>query len=82
MDDQTFRDRFRGSPVKRTKRRGLVRNAALALGNIGGPDHRPLLERVAAEEPDQVVSEAAEWALTRLRSSGPSVVGDSGDTWR
>ena len=69
MDEPTFRERFRGSPVKRTKRRGLVRNAALALGNIGGHDHRPVLERVAAEEPDPLISEAASWALTRLPSS-------------
>ena len=69
MDDDTFRERFRGSPVKRTKRRGLVRNAALALGNIGGPDQRPALERVTAEEPDPVIVEAAAWALTQRPST-------------
>lgn len=69
MDDATFRDRFRGSPVKRTKRRGLVRNAALALGNIGGHDHRPILERLIADEPDPVIVEAAAWALTQRPST-------------
>lgn len=69
MDDATFRERFRGSPVKRTKRRGLVRNAALALGNIGGHDHRPMLERLIAEEPDPVIVEAAAWALTQRPST-------------
>ena len=69
MDDATFRERFRGSPVKRTKRRGLVRNAALALGNIGGHDHRPMLERLIAEEPDPVIVEAAAWALTQQPST-------------
>jgi epoxyqueuosine reductase len=64
MDEPTFRDTFRGSPIKRTKRRGLVRNAALALGNIGGPNNRSTLERLA-EDPDPVVSEAARWSITR-----------------
>jgi epoxyqueuosine reductase len=67
MDDADFRETFRGTPLKRTKRRGLVRNAALALGNVGGADHRPALGRVADDDPDPVVRDAARWALTRLR---------------
>ena len=35
LDDDAFRDRFRRSPVKRSKRRGLLRNVAVALGNVG-----------------------------------------------
>src|SRR5690606_30675390 len=31
MDDASFRQRFRKSPVKRAKRRGIARNAAVAL---------------------------------------------------
>jgi epoxyqueuosine reductase len=70
MDQDAFSERFRGSPVKRTKRRGLVRNAALALGNLGGDaSGRSRLERLAAEDPDPVVREAADWALRRLPSS-------------
>jgi epoxyqueuosine reductase len=65
LDEAEFRRRFRGSAIKRTRRRGLVRNAALALGNVGGLEHRPALER-AADDPDPVVREAAGWALTRL----------------
>jgi epoxyqueuosine reductase len=70
MDQDAFSERFRGSPIKRTKRRGLVRNAALALGNLGGDaSGRSRLERLAAEDPDPVVSEAADWALRQLPSS-------------
>ena len=70
MDEETFRETFRGSPIKRTKRRGLVRNAALALGNLGGDaSSRSRLEQLAAEDPDPVVSEAAAWALRQLPSS-------------
>ena len=35
LDDASFAEKFRGSPIKRAKRRGLVRNAALALGSTG-----------------------------------------------
>lgn len=66
MDDEAFRQTFRGSPVKRTRRRGLARNAAVALGNVGRVQARPALERAAEGDPDPVVREAAQWALTRL----------------
>jgi epoxyqueuosine reductase len=65
LDDEGFRERFRRSPVKRAKRRGLLRNVAVALGNSGDAAHRPVLERLAGDE-DAVVREHAEWALRRL----------------
>ncbi len=65
LDEEGFRARFRGSAVKRAKRRGLLRNVAVALGNSGDPAHRPALERLA-EDPDPLVQEHARWALGRL----------------
>jgi epoxyqueuosine reductase len=65
LDAAGFRERFRRSPVKRAKRRGLLRNVAVALGNAGDVAHRPVLERLAADE-DPVVRAHAEWALGRL----------------
>jgi len=90
IDDEAFRETFRGSPIKRTKRRGLVRNAALALGNLGDAPSCANLVRLAAEDPDPVVREAAEWALSALRqprsrkrSSGPeSAAADAADERR
>ena len=67
IDEAEFRERFRRSPVKRTKRRGLLRNVAVALGNTRDPARREVLERLAADE-DEVVREHAEWALGRLRN--------------
>jgi epoxyqueuosine reductase len=69
MDDEAFRQRFRGSPMKRAKRRGLVRNAALALGNVGQSRDRAVLERSASNDPEAVVRDAADWALRRLPAS-------------
>jgi epoxyqueuosine reductase len=65
LDGAAFRERFRGSPVKRAKRRGLLRNVAVALGNVGDPTHRPVLERLTRDE-DPVIREHAAWALGRL----------------
>lgn len=68
LDDEAFRQRFRGSSIKRAKRRGLARNAALALGNQGNAAARPVLERAAAADPEPLVREAATWALARLET--------------
>jgi epoxyqueuosine reductase len=73
LDDHAFRERFRRSPVKRAKRRGLLRNVAVALGNSGDVTRRPVLERLAADE-DAVVREHALWALRRLDDSNPPAV--------
>jgi epoxyqueuosine reductase len=65
LDEDGFRRRFRRSPLKRAKRRGLLRNVAVALGNSGDPAHRQVLERLIADH-DPVVREHAAWALRRL----------------
>jgi epoxyqueuosine reductase len=65
LDEDSFRATFRGSPVKRAKRRGMLRNVAVALGNSGDAAHRPLLQRLA-EDADPIVREHAAWALQRL----------------
>lgn len=76
LDDAAFRERFRRSPVKRAKRRGLVRNVAVALGNAGDTGHRPLLERLAGDD-DPVVREHAAWALRRLGERVSPAAGSS-----
>jgi epoxyqueuosine reductase len=66
LDQRGFSERFRKSPVKRAKRRGLLRNVALAIANAGDGRKAPLLERLAQDE-DAVVREHARWALARLQ---------------
>ncbi len=75
MTQEEFSEEFRGSAVKRTKWRGLVRNACVALGNcavaLDSPEHAQItavLQRLAAS-PDAVIVEHARWALARLRPS-------------
>jgi epoxyqueuosine reductase len=67
LDEEQFRELFRRSPVKRTKRRGLLRNVCVALGNIGNEQDFPALEK-AARDPEPVIAEHAVWALERISS--------------
>ncbi len=60
-----FAIQFSESPVKRAKRNGYRRNAAVALGNEGRRDALPALER-ALHDPDPLVREHAGWAITRI----------------
>jgi epoxyqueuosine reductase len=71
LSEAEFREVFRASAVKRTKWRGLVRNACVALGNAAAQTDgdaawrtrvRPLLERLADSEVMEI-AEAARWAL-------------------
>ena len=66
LTEDEFRARFRHSPVKRAKRRGLLRNVCVALGNLGDPVAVPALERALREEPEPLVRGHAAWALGRL----------------
>jgi epoxyqueuosine reductase len=66
LSEEEFRRRFRGTALMRTKRRGLLRNAAIILGNRGDPAALPALER-ALTDPEPLVREAAQWAIERIR---------------
>jgi epoxyqueuosine reductase len=65
-DGRALVDEYDRLYVPRNDPRWLRRNAAVALGNGGGPEHAPALER-ALGDPDPVVAEHAAWALARLR---------------
>jgi epoxyqueuosine reductase len=65
LDAAGFALRFRRSAVKRARRRGLLRNVAVALGNAADASGRPALERLARDD-DPLVREHAAWALARL----------------
>jgi epoxyqueuosine reductase len=66
LDAAAFKARFAGSPVLRTKRRGLLRNVCVALGNVGGPEALPTLER-AAQDSEPLIAEHAAWAIGQIR---------------
>ncbi|MDE1161424.1 MAG: tRNA epoxyqueuosine(34) reductase QueG [Acidobacteriaceae bacterium] len=65
MDGPTFNRWFRGSPLERTRRKRVLRNVAIAMGNSGLQEYVPRLEEWAAGE-DEVLAEASRWALGQL----------------
>jgi epoxyqueuosine reductase len=68
MTPDEFSRAFSKSPMKRAKLRGLKRNAAVVLGNVGMAEDVDVLTRARDEEPDAMVREHAAWALGRLRA--------------
>jgi len=66
LDDDKFRRLFRNSPIKRTKRRGFLRNVCVALGNVGMAEDLPALEK-AATDPEPLIAEHAQWAVEQIR---------------
>jgi epoxyqueuosine reductase len=68
MSTEDFREKFRGSPIRRTKRSGLRRNAVIAMGNSGNRSFLSTLTKLMADE-DSVVAESAKWAVERLSTS-------------
>lgn len=65
LDEAAFRARFRHTPLWRPKRRGLLRNAAIVLGNRPTPAAIPALVR-GLNDSEPLIREACAWALGRL----------------
>jgi epoxyqueuosine reductase len=78
MSQPEFSAAFKGSPMKRAKLRGLKRNAAVVLGNVGTSDDVHVLAR-ALDDSEPLVREHAAWALRWLTSTStaPSVAADA-----
>ena len=82
LSELEFREKFRGSPIKRAKWRGLVRNACIALGNSGlageSSAYREALNSLGklSESSDAVIAESAHWALSRIQREDNHSGGD------
>lgn len=71
MSQSEFSAAFKSSPMKRAKRRGLARSAAVALGNVGTAEDAPALEAALSHD-ETLVREHAAWALAQLRRRTPA----------
>ena len=65
LTDEEFRQKFKGSPVKRAKRRGLLRNAAYALCNRDDEEAIAALKH-ALNDPEALVRDAVSWSLEKI----------------
>jgi len=71
MTREEFSRAFSKSPMKRATLRGLKRNAAVVLGNVGALDNVDVLTR-ALDDAEPLVREHAAWALVRIERGGSS----------
>jgi epoxyqueuosine reductase len=67
LDEKEFKSRFANSPILRTKRRGLLRNVCVALGNVGDESALPALEK-SAQDCEPLIAEHARWAISEIES--------------
>jgi len=67
LDDTGFKQKFANTPMLRTKRRGVLRNVCVALGNIGDKRALPALQK-ATEDFEPLVGEHARWAIAQIES--------------
>jgi epoxyqueuosine reductase len=68
LDEAGFKSRFAGTPMLRTKRRGLLRNVCVALGNVGDKSALHHLQ-AAAGDAEPLIAEHARWAMGRIQSN-------------
>jgi epoxyqueuosine reductase len=68
LDEAGFKSRFTGTPILRAKRRGLLRNICVALGNVGDDSTLPHLQK-AAKDSEPLIAEHAQWAMQRIHST-------------
>ena len=71
LDEAQFKQRFAGTPILRTKRRGLLRNICVALGNTAGVEALPALKQ-AASDPEPLIAEHAQWAMEQIEARLPA----------
>ncbi len=64
--DEEFLKKFAGTPLMRAKRRGLIRNACVVVGNSGDKSLIPTLEELIKSEKDDMITIHAKWAINEL----------------
>jgi epoxyqueuosine reductase len=80
LSQSEFSEMFRGSPIKRTKWQGLIRNVCVALGNSNFNGDLAAFKRISsvltrlAASPDPIISESAQWAVSRIQANEPSPI--------
>jgi len=64
---ETFKKKFNQTPLARAKRNGILRNAAIVLGNQGYNKALPILKDALSRESDPSVLDACDWAIAKIK---------------
>jgi len=67
LDESRFKQRFNGTPILRAKRRGLLRNVCVALGNVGDETALPALGKAAGDS-EPLIALHARWAVEQIKN--------------
>lgn len=67
LDETGFKQKFANTPMLRTKRRGVLRNVCVALGNVGDKSALPALQK-ASQDSEPLIAEHARWAVTQIEA--------------
>lgn len=74
LSSEQWRQLFRGSPVKRAKYQGFLRNVCIAMGNSGDGRYLPRLRKLAVSD-DAVIAEHAQWAIAKVEMEDKDIAG-------
>jgi epoxyqueuosine reductase len=69
LTPEQFNAKYKGTPIKRARRKGYLRNIAVALGNGGGEEATAALEKSLETETEPLIREHAEWATNKIRNA-------------
>ena len=69
FDEKSFTNQFGQTALTRAKRRGLLRNAAVVLGNQGFEPAFPILNDALKNEEDPAIQDACRWAIDKIENS-------------
>lgn len=69
LEPPEFNQQFKNSPLQRTRRRGLLRNAAITAGNLANRDDVPALANLLFHEPEPLARAHAAWALGMIKAA-------------
>ena len=67
LDEIAFRKQFAGTPILRAKRRGLLRNVCVGLGNVADAGALPALGKAALDS-EPLIAEHAQWAIKQIEA--------------
>lgn len=68
LDEHSFKDKFGQTPLERAKRQGILRNAAIVLGNQHCSSALPALKNALVSESDPGLQDACHWAIQQIET--------------
>jgi len=74
LSSEAFSRLFKGSPIKRARRSGFLRSAAVVLGNQGDPQALPRLSQSLLHDPEPMVRGHAAWAIGQIKAESAHAV--------